>query len=72
MKDAVVIAEYVYPETNHTCVWLFNQLSCHKAFADDALNARHMNVQLGGGGGGESASNEGYGVGDKSSKNGHG
>ena len=48
LKDAVVIAEHVYPGDNHTLVWLFDQSSCHKAFAEDALNARRMNVRPGG------------------------
>ena len=30
--------------TNHTLVWLFDQSSCHRAFADDAINAHRMNV----------------------------
>ena len=47
VKDAVAITEYVYPAANRTFVWLFDQQSCHIAFADDALNARRMNVRPG-------------------------
>ena len=48
VEDAVQIAEHVYPLASHTIVWLFNQSSCHRAFAEDALNVRRMNVRLGG------------------------
>ena len=42
------IAENIYPPASHTIVWLVDQSSCHKAFAEDSLNARKMNVHLGG------------------------
>ena len=48
VKDAVHIAEYVYQMDTHTIVWVFDQSSCHWAFADDALNVRKVNVKPGG------------------------
>ena len=48
VKDACKIAEYKYPADSHTIVWFFDQSSCHRAFADDALNVRRMNVRPGG------------------------
>ena len=48
VEDAVQIAEHVYPLASHTIVWLFDQSSCHRAFTEDALNVRHMNVRPGG------------------------
>lgn len=48
VDDAIQIAEHLYPPDSHTIVWLFDQSSCHKAFADDALNVRQMNVHPGG------------------------
>ena len=38
----------MYPAAHHTLVWLFDQSSCHRAFADNALNVQHMNAQPGG------------------------
>ena len=38
VKNAVAIAEYKYPATRNTQVFIFDQSSCHKAFSDDALN----------------------------------
>ena len=35
MKNAAVIADVKYRAT-HTIVWLFDQSSCHKKYADDA------------------------------------
>ena len=32
----------------HTLVWLFDQSSCHRAYAPDALNSNNMNVKPGG------------------------
>ena len=29
-------------------MWLFDQSSCHRAFAEDALNAKVMNIRPGG------------------------
>ena len=48
IKSALQIAEYNYPMESHTIVWLFDQSSCHRAFAEDALNVRRMNVRPGG------------------------
>ena len=48
IKNAVQIAEYNYPMESHTIVWHFDQSSCHRAFAEDALNVRRMNVRPGG------------------------
>ena len=48
IKDAVKIVEIVYSMDTHTIVWVFDQSSCHRAFAEDALNVRKMNVRPGG------------------------
>ena len=48
MKKAVQIAEFKYNPSTHTIIWLFDQSSCHKAYAPDALNANKMNVNPGG------------------------
>lgn len=48
VKDATRIAETIYPSTSHTLVWIFDQSSCHRAFSEDALNVRRMNVRPGG------------------------
>ena len=48
IKDAARIAEFKYPSDRFTVVWLFDHSSCHRAFADDALNAKRMNVRPGG------------------------
>lgn len=46
---AVKIAEVKYPRSdNWKYVWIFDQSSCHKAMADDALDASKMNVKPGG------------------------
>ena len=34
--------------THTLCVGFFDQSSCHRAFAEDALNVKHMNVRPGG------------------------
>ena len=44
VEDAVKIAEYKYPARKNTLVFIFDQSSCHKAFAEDALNATRMNL----------------------------
>ena len=44
IEKAVKIAEQKYNSTMYTLVWLFDQSSCHRAFAQDALNANRMNV----------------------------
>ena len=48
IKDAVKIAKHKYPTDSYTVCWIFDQSSCHKAFAEDALNANRMNVRPGG------------------------
>ena len=40
--------ELKYDPATHTIVWLFDQSSCHKAYAPDALNANKMNFNPGG------------------------
>ena len=47
IKDAVAIAEFKYPPEKNTLVLIFDQSSCHKAHAENALNTR-MNVHPGG------------------------
>lgn len=49
MKTAVAIAEVKYPkEEGWKQVWVFDQSSCHKAMAEDALDVNAMNVKPGG------------------------
>ena len=49
MEAAVEIAEVKYPKTDGwQHVWVFDQSSCHRAMADDALDASKMNVNPGG------------------------
>jgi len=48
IADAVAIAEFKYPPQKNTIVFIFDQSSCHKAYAEDALNASKMNVRPGG------------------------
>lgn len=48
VEDAAKIAEFKYGSDNHTILWLFDHSSCHRAFADNALNAKRMNVRPGG------------------------
>ena len=48
IKVAAQIAEFKYPSDKHTIVWLFDQSSCHRTFAEDALNTKVMNVRPGG------------------------
>lgn len=49
MKDAVKIAEIKYKKSDGwRHVWVFDQSSCHKAMAEDALDASKMNVKPGG------------------------
>ena len=40
VKNAIKIAKFKYPSESYTVVWIFDQSSCHKAFAEDFLNAR--------------------------------
>ena len=48
IKNAAKIAEFKYPVHQYTIAWHFDQSSCHKAYAADALNPRVMNVNPGG------------------------
>ena len=48
VADAVAIAEFKYPSGTNAIVFIFDQSSCHKAYAEDALNASRMNVRPGG------------------------
>ena len=48
LEKAFKIAEFKYNPDEFTVVWLFDQSSCHKAFASDALNVNNMNVKPGG------------------------
>ena len=45
MENAVKIAEFKYTPAMHTLVWLFDRSSCHRAYAQDALNSNNMNVK---------------------------
>ena len=46
-KDAVAIAEFKYPPEKNTLIFIFDQSSCHKADAENALNITRMNVRPG-------------------------
>ena len=49
MRKAIAIAKIKYPmEEGWKVVWVFDQSSCHKAMAADALDALKMNVNPGG------------------------
>ena len=48
VKDAASIADFLFCPEKNTILWLFDQSSCHRAFAEDALNVRRMNVRPGG------------------------
>ena len=48
IKDAVAIAKFKYPPEKNTLVFIFDQSSCHKADAENALNITRMNVRPGG------------------------
>ena len=48
LKDAASIADFLFCPEKNTILWLFDQSSCHRAFAEDALNVRRMNVRPGG------------------------
>ena len=47
IEKATLIAEYKYTPAMHALVWLFDQSSCHRAYAPDALNSRCTNVRPG-------------------------
>ena len=44
IRNAVKTVKHKYPSTSHTVCWIFDQSSCHRAYADDALNVKCMNV----------------------------
>ena len=44
MRDAAVIANFKYPRKYSTILSLFDQSSCHRAYDEDALNARKVNI----------------------------
>ena len=48
VKTAMSIAEFKYPKTHNTLVFLFDQSSGHCAYANDALLAHKINVSDGG------------------------
>lgn len=48
VKDVATIAMFKYPSDEHTVIFIFDQSSCHCAFAEDALNVNRMNVRPGG------------------------
>ena len=49
VQIAVEIAEAKYPkEQGYRLFWIFDQSSCHTAYAEDALNANKMNAHPGG------------------------
>ena len=48
IEGAARIAEFKYPSDKNTVVWLFDHSSCHRAFAEESLNSRVMNVKPGG------------------------
>ena len=48
VEDAAAIANFKYPSDKYTITWLFDQSSCHRAYADDALNVANMNKGPGG------------------------
>ena len=49
MEHAVKIADVKYPRGDgYRVTWLFDHSSCHNAYAEDALNAAHMNAKPGG------------------------
>ena len=47
LKSATGVANFKCPLDKHT-ILLFDHSSGHRAFAEDTLNARRMNVRLGG------------------------
>ena len=45
VKKAARIASFKYPEDTHNVIWIFDQSSNHRAYSEDALVARKMNVK---------------------------
>ena len=48
VKDAVKIAEVMYPTETHSLAFIFDQSSGHTSYAKDGLNAHRTNVNYGG------------------------
>ena len=48
VESAARIAEFKYPKEKCSVVFLFDQSSCHQAYAEDRLNAKKLNVKPGG------------------------
>ena len=48
VEDAARIVKWKYPADKCDVVFVFDQSSCHRAFADNALNVKVMNVKPGG------------------------
>ena len=49
MEHGVRIADVKYPRNDgYRVMWLFDHSSCHNAYANNALNAAHMNAKPGG------------------------
>ena len=48
VETAAWIAEFKYPAHRYTIVRYFDQSSCHKAYAEDALNPQVMKANPGG------------------------
>ena len=48
MEHAVAVANVRYPKEGWKVVWVFDQSSCHKAMASDALDVSKINVDPGG------------------------
>ena len=40
VERAAKIAELKYSKEKYSIIWLFDQSSCHKAYAEDALNSK--------------------------------
>lgn len=48
VKDAAAIANFKYPSDKYTIIWLIDQSSCHKTYAEDSLSVLRMNKRPGG------------------------
>ena len=48
VEAAIKIAKVKYASDQYNVLWFFDHSSGHTAFAEDALNASHMNVRSGG------------------------
>lgn len=47
IKNAVKIAKHKYSASLYTVCWIFDQSSCHRECAKDAVNAKRMNIRPG-------------------------